>query len=124
MAPRPDNLRDAVGVSSPDTGMWLAVNLEALVSERQSGCFGKQQTWEDIRGEKSRLYKELASQNKRRGDKTYDYYFLRYVPADLDKNVQSPRKAKSWKKQFGKRKSWKKQFGKKHFGKRKSRKKK
>jgi hypothetical protein len=97
---------------------------KGLLQRFSVNCFGKQQTWEDIRGEKSRLYKELASQNKRRGDKTYDYYFLRYVPADLDKNVQSPRKAKSWKKQFGKRKSWKKQFGKKHFGKRKSRKKK
>ena len=97
---------------------------KGLLQRFSVNCFGKQQTWEDIRGEKSRLYKELASQNKCRGDKTYDYYFLRYVPADLDKNVQSPRKAKSWKKQFGKRKSWKKQSVKKNFLKKQSRKKK
>ena len=82
-------------------------------------CFGKQQTLEDIRAEKSRRFKELTSQNKRRGDKTHDYYFLRYVPADLDKNLQSPRKAKSWKKESKKKQSVKKNFLKKQSRKKK-----
>jgi hypothetical protein len=68
---------------------------KGLLRRFSINCFGKQQTLEDIRGEKSRRLKELIGQNKRRGDKTYDYYFLRHVPADIDRKMLSSEKAKS-----------------------------
>lgn len=46
-------------------------------------CYGNQPTIEDVRAEKTKVYKALAS---KRGTKEYDEWFLRYVPAEKQKN--------------------------------------
>ena len=43
-------------------------------------CYGSQDTLEDIRSEKSRIFKMLKSKKLKNGDKLYDTYFLRYIP--------------------------------------------
>lgn len=46
-------------------------------------CYGKQQTMEESRKEKSDKYKELKS---KRNTTEYEEYFLRYVPFEIKKN--------------------------------------
>lgn len=46
-------------------------------------CYGKQPTLEDIRAEKTKMYKTMAT---KKGTKEYDEWFLRYVPAENKKN--------------------------------------
>jgi len=46
-------------------------------------CYGKQQSLEDIRAEKAAKFEELAD---KRGSEEYQMWFLKYNPADLQKN--------------------------------------
>jgi hypothetical protein len=64
-------------------------------------CYGNQATLESIRKEKTELYKELKN---KRGSKEYEWYFLRYSPADklLEKAARKKkRKTKKKKKKKG-----------------------
>jgi len=64
-------------------------------------CYGNQATLESIRKEKTELYKELK---KKRGSKEYEWYFLRYSPADkLLEKEERKNKRKSKKKKKKKR---------------------
>ena len=48
-------------------------------------CYGKHKTLEDVREEKSKLYKTLKSKNKVKDTKEYDHNFLRYIPNESNK---------------------------------------
>ena len=64
-------------------------------------CYGNQATLESMRKEKTELYKRLK---KKRGSKEYEWYFLRYSPADklLEKEERKKkRKTKKKKKKKG-----------------------
>jgi hypothetical protein len=55
-------------------------------------CYGKQDTLEDIRGEKAELFKKLS---KNRGSLEWDKVFLRYSPAqDREKKEKEKEKKK------------------------------
>ena len=43
-------------------------------------CYGDQSTLEKMRREKSKKYEELKN---KKGSKEYEWYFLRYIPAEL-----------------------------------------
>jgi len=58
-------------------------------------CYGKQLTIEKIREEKALKYKELKD---KRGTKVWDYYFLKYSPADKHKDKGKKTKGKTRKK--------------------------
>ena len=58
-------------------------------------CYGNQATLESIRKEKTELYKELKN---KRGSKDYEWYFLRYSPADKLLEKESRKKKKKTKK--------------------------
>ena len=66
-------------------------------------CYGKQETLEDIRLEKSKRFKELK--NKRDG-KEWEFYFLKYSPGD--KKTSSKNKSKTKKKKKRNKKKTKK----------------
>ena len=68
-------------------------------------CFGKQETQESIRAEKTRMYKEL--QNKRNTPE-YEEWFLRYVPHELNEKKGKKKKTKQNKKVEKKNKTKKK----------------
>ena len=46
-------------------------------------CYGKQGTLETMRQEKAEKFKELK---KKKGTKDYEWYFLRYIPSEEDKD--------------------------------------
>jgi len=78
---------------------------------RQSGllkrfsidCYGKQSTIERMREEKAEMFKKLKD---KRGTKDYEWWFLRYIPADHDKTYLPPKSKK--KKKTTKKKTTKK----------------
>ena len=49
---------------------------KGLLKRFSINCYGNQKTLEEIRGEKSNMYKKLHT-NK--NSKEYQYYFLRYI---------------------------------------------
>tara|TARA_B100001093_G_scaffold518301_2_gene602666 strand:- start:342 stop:1694 length:1353 start_codon:yes stop_codon:yes gene_type:complete len=58
-------------------------------------CYGKQKTLEDIRSEKSKMFKILKDMKLKSGDKNFDKYFLRYIPNDnVKKNKTKKNKTK------------------------------
>jgi len=63
-------------------------------------CYGHQPTIEEIRAEKSDMYKKLKD---KRGTREYDEFFLRYRPADLHR--PSPSLSLSPSKTYSKTKS-------------------
>jgi hypothetical protein len=56
-----------------------------------SKCIGKQSGLTDIRAEKAEMFKKLAN---KKGTKEYDEWFLKYVPAQLNKTEQEALKKK------------------------------
>tara|TARA_Y100000389_G_scaffold72022_2_gene68752 strand:+ start:23296 stop:24612 length:1317 start_codon:yes stop_codon:yes gene_type:complete len=54
-------------------------------------CYGKHNTLEDIREQKSKLYKTLKYKKILKGSKDYDYNFLRYIPGEFNKTKKSPK---------------------------------
>jgi hypothetical protein len=48
-------------------------------------CYGKQPTLEEMRAEKSEKFKELKN---KRNTKEYEMWFLKYVPADRNKQKE------------------------------------
>ena len=93
---------------------------KGLLKRFSINCYGKQETKEEIRAEKSKIYQKLKD---KRGSKEWDWYFLRYVPHEEyeKKFKKKTKKKKTRKKKTGKmKKIRKKKTGKK----KKSRKKK
>ena len=75
-------------------------------------CYGKQATLESMRQEKAEKFKELK---KKRGSKDYDWYFLRYIPAEEDKDFEPDEKEKKKKLKKKKKKKTRKRRKKKTF---------
>jgi len=83
---------------------------KGLLKRFSINCYGKQDTKEDIRAEKSNVYKKLKD---KRGSKEWDWYFLRYVPHEeyekkfkkkKNKKTKKTKKTKKAKKKIKKRK--------------------
>jgi hypothetical protein len=55
-------------------------------------CYGKQETLEEMRAEKTKLYEELY---KKRGSKKWDEVFLKYNPNEDNKKKKGKKKTKS-----------------------------
>ena len=68
-------------------------------------CYGKQSTIEKMREEKAEMYKKLKN---KRNSKDYEWWFLRYIPAELDKDYKPPKKGKKKRKTRKKTKKRKK----------------
>lgn len=85
-------------------------------------CYGKQATLESMRQEKTEKFKELKN---KKGTKDYEWYFLRYVPAEEDKdyNPDDEKKKNKKKKKKKTKKKTKKQNKPKKKTKKKTRKK-
>ncbi len=62
-------------------------------------CFGIQNTLEDIRSEKSRIFKMLKDKKLKPGSKLYDTYFLRYIPNE-NKTKKNTTKKNTTKKKY------------------------
>jgi len=67
-------------------------------------CYGEQTTLEKMRREKSEKYEELKNE---KGSKEYEWYFLRYIPAEREKykRKKSQRKRKTKRKKTRKKRS-------------------
>ena len=94
---------------------------KGLLQRFSMNCYGKQETMEEMREEKSKKYKELKNKKK---SKDYDWYFLRYLPREHDKknkpkNKKKKRKTKSKTRRKKKKKGILSRLG---FGGRKTRK--
>ena len=76
-------------------------------------CYGKQHTIEKMREEKAEMYKKLKN---KRNSKDYEWWFLRYIPSESDKNLKRKKKSKTRKKK--KRKSRRRKTKKRGFLKR------
>jgi len=68
-------------------------------------CYGVQSTMEKMREEKAEKYRELKN---KRGSKDYEWYFLRYIPEERDKNYKPLKKKKQKKKKKKKKRKTKK----------------
>ena len=53
---------------------------KGLLKRFSINCYGNQRSMEEIRGEKSNMYKLLHNNKK---SKDYQYYFLRYIPSEI-----------------------------------------
>ena len=59
---------------------------KGLLKRFSINCYGNQKTLEEIRAEKSNMYKKLHT-NK--NSKEYQYYFLRYIPSEISNYKRS-----------------------------------
>jgi hypothetical protein len=57
---------------------------KGLLKRFTTSCYGNQTTLETIRAEKAEKFKELRD---KRGTRDYEMWFLKYVPANMVKNV-------------------------------------
>jgi len=58
---------------------------KGLLKRFTTSCYGNQTTLETIRAEKAEKFKELRD---KRGTRDYEMWFLKYVPANMVKNVK------------------------------------
>jgi len=77
---------------------------KGLLRRFSPDCYGVQTTKEKMREEKAEMYRKLKG--AKRDSKEFEWYFLRYVPAEKDKNNKPPKRKKKRKKK--KRKTKKK----------------
>ena len=63
-----------------------------LLKRFSVNCYGKHKTLENIRSEKTKLYKTLKDKKLKSGHKEFDRYFLRYIP---NQNKNKTKKIKS-----------------------------
>ena len=77
---------------------------KGLLRRFSPDCYGVQSTMEKMREEKAEKYRELKN---KRGSKEYEWYFLRYIPSEKDRDYKPPKKKKR-KKKKKKRKTKKK----------------
>jgi hypothetical protein len=75
---------------------------KGLLKRFSINCYGKQDTKEEIRAEKSNVYKKLKD---KRGSQEWDWYFLRYIPHEENEKKFKPKKSKSKKSKSKKSKS-------------------
>ena len=68
---------------------------KGLLKRFSISCYGKQETMETIRAEKTERFQELKN---KKGTQEYDKYFLRYIPSQKDKNFTKDKKNKKTKK--------------------------
>ena len=69
---------------------------KGLLKRFSINCYGKQETLESIRAEKTERFQELKS---KRGTPEYDKYFLRYIPSENSKkNPKDDKKSKKTRK--------------------------
>ena len=78
---------------------------KGLLRRFSPDCYGVQSTMEKMREEKAEKYRELKN---KRGSKDYEWYFLRYIPSELNKNNKPHKKKKKRKKRKKRRKTKKK----------------
>ena len=81
---------------------------KGLLRRFSMNCYGKQETMEEMREEKSKKYKELKNIRK---SKDYDWYFLRYLPIEHDKKNKPKNKRKKKRKTKSKTRRKKKKKG-------------
>lgn len=60
---------------------------KGLLRRFSVNCYGKQETLEDIRASKSKLYKELK--NSKKNKKQMERYFLRYIPKLMNQTTSN-----------------------------------
>lgn len=75
---------------------------KGLLKRFSINCYGTQHSKEDIRGEKSKKYKELKD---KRGSREWDWYFLRYVPHEENQKKFNKKKNKTKKIKMKRKKS-------------------
>ena len=63
---------------------------KGLLKRFSINCYGKQETLEDMRGEKATKYKELKD---KKDTKEYESWFLRYIPYEEHENKEKERKS-------------------------------
>jgi hypothetical protein len=63
---------------------------KGLLKRFSINCYGKQETLEDMRGEKANKYKELKDE---KNTKEYESWFLRYIPYEEDENKEKEKKS-------------------------------
>jgi len=68
---------------------------KGLLRRFSPDCYGVQSTKEKMREEKAEKYRELKN---KKGTKEYEWYFLRYIPGELDEDYKPPKKKKKRKK--------------------------
>lgn len=79
---------------------------KGLLKRFSINCYGKQETMESIRAEKTQRFQELKD---KKGTEEYDKYFLRYTPYDNKKNKKNTkRKIKTTRKKNMQKKKTKK----------------
>ena len=59
-----------------------------LLKRFSVNCYGKHKTLENIRSEKTKLYKTLKDKKLKSGDKEFDRYFLRYIPNQINNKTK------------------------------------
>ena len=74
---------------------------KGLLRRFSMDCYGKQETLEDIRLEKSKKFKELKN---KRGGKEWEFYFLKYSPGEKKSKPKKNKTKKSKKKRKNKTK--------------------
>ena len=90
-------IRASIRVFGPEIGpnkLMVQKNRLAqhgLLKRFSIDCYGKQSTIEKMREEKAEMYKKLKN---KRNSKDYEWWFLRYIPAELDKDYKPPKKGK------------------------------
>tara|TARA_B110001452_G_C15233743_1_gene427226 strand:- start:399 stop:1811 length:1413 start_codon:yes stop_codon:yes gene_type:complete len=72
---------------------------KGLLRRFSVSCYGKQKTLEDMRAEKSKIYKQLKDRNLKRDSIEYNIHFFRYIPSqDLKKQTPCAKSQKKVKK--------------------------
>ena len=90
-----------------------------LLRRFSMSCYGKQETMEEMREEKSKKYVELKN---KKNSKDYEWYFLRYLPREHDKKNKFKKKKRKTKRKTKKRRKKKGILSRLGFGGRKTRK--
>ncbi len=69
---------------------------KGLLRRFSPDCYGVQTTKEKMREEKAEMYRKLKG--AKRDSKEFEWYFLRYVPGEKNKNNKPPKRKKKRKK--------------------------
>ena len=92
---------------------------KGLLRRFSMNCYGKQETMEEMREEKSKKYTELKN---KKNSKDYEWYFLRYLPREHDRKNKSKKKKRKTKRKTRRKRKKKGILSRLGFGGRKTRK--
>ena len=92
---------------------------KGLLRRFSMNCYGKQETMEEMREEKSKKYMELKN---KKNSKDYEWYFLRYLPREHDRKNKSKKKKRKTKRKTRRKRKKKGILSRLGFGGRKTRK--